>query len=145
MTVFKDSADLKHCIGALYDKAKCDSRIAPRIRNERVVIQFRYNNPIGIVTINASAPPTQPRAFFDVLWGDDTGLSPDIIMSMQADIAHQFWHGKINLLAALARRQIVIDRGPLPKVLKMLPMVAPLYRMYPQVLRELGRMDIILQ
>ena len=47
---------------------------------------------------------------------------PDVEMTMKADIAHQFWHGKINLMAALARRQI-IAKGPIPKILKLLPAV----------------------
>jgi hypothetical protein len=127
----------------LYDKAKCDARIAPKIRDSHLVIQFRYEEPRAVVTINAAAPPTQPGAYFDVLWGDDTGLKPDVEMSMKADIAHQFWHGKINLMTALARRQI-IAKGPIPKILKLLPAVEPMYEMYPRLLREMGRADLVL-
>ncbi|MCU0493015.1 MAG: hypothetical protein MUD01_15610 [Chloroflexaceae bacterium] len=144
MTVFKDAAELRQYVGVLYDRAKADQRIAPKIRDSRMVIQFRYSEPEGIVTINASAPPTQPDALFDVLWGDDTGLKPDVEMSMKADIAHQFWHGKINLMAALTRRQI-IAKGPIPKILKLLPAVEPMYEMYPRILKEMGREDLVLK
>lgn len=144
MSVFKDYDDLHTCIGRLYEAAKSDARIAPKIKDSHLVIQFRYDDPRAIVTINASVPPTQPGAFFDVLWGDDTGLKPDIEMSMKADIAHQFWHGKINLMAALARRQI-IAKGPIPKILKLLPAVEPMYEMYPRLLHELGRDDLVLR
>ena len=64
-------------------------------------------------------------------------------MSMKADIAHQFWHGKINLMTALARRQM-IAKGPIPKILKLLPAVEPMYEMYPRLLREMGRADLVL-
>ncbi|ABQ92812.1 MULTISPECIES: hypothetical protein [unclassified Roseiflexus] len=143
MPVFKDYAELHLCLSTLYDKAKCDARIAPKIRDSHLVIQFRYEEPRAVVTINAAAPPTQPGAYFDVLWGDDTGLKPDVEMSMKADIAHQFWHGKINLMTALARRQI-IAKGPIPKILKLLPAVEPMYEMYPRLLREMGRADLVL-
>jgi hypothetical protein len=143
MPVFKDYAELHHCLSTLYDQAKCDARIAPKIRDSHLVIQFRYEDPRAVVTINAAAPPTQPGAYFDVLWGDDTGLKPDVEMSMKADIAHQFWHGKINLMTALARRQI-IAKGPIPKILKLLPAVEPMYEMYPRLLREMGRADLVL-
>lgn len=144
MAIFKDSADLLACMGRLYDESKRDSRIAPKIKASNLVIQFRYDDPHATVTINAAAPPSQPGAYFDVLWGDDTGLKPDVEMTMKADIAHQFWHGKINLMAALARRQIVA-KGPIPKILKLLPAVEPMYQMYPQLLHELGRDDLIIK
>ncbi len=103
MGVFKDYDELYACIGKLFDEAKRDSRIAPKIKDSHLIIQFRYDDPKGIVTINAAAPPTQQGAYFDVLWGDDTGLKPNVEMSMKADIAHQFWHGKINLSACCVR------------------------------------------
>jgi hypothetical protein len=144
MAVFKDEAELRHYIGELYDRAKCDPAVATKIRDSKLVIQFRYDAPRGIVTINAAAPPTQPNALFDVLWGDDIGLKPDIEMSMKADVAHQFWHGKVNLMAALTRRQI-IAKGPIPKILKLLPAVEPMYTMYPALLQEMGRDDLVIK
>jgi len=65
-------------------------------------------------------------------------------MSMKADVAHQFWHGKVNLMAALTRRQIVA-KGPIPKILRLLPAVEPVYELYPKLLRELGREDLVLK
>jgi hypothetical protein len=130
-------------MGRLYDVAKSDSRIAPKIKASNLVIQFRYTEPNATVTINAAAPPTQPGAYFDVLW-NDTQLKPDVEMTMKADVAHQFWHGKINLMAALARRQI-IAKGPIPKILKLLPAVEPMYEMYPTILHELGRDDLVVK
>jgi len=142
MAVFKDYDELYTCMGRLYDEAKRDSRIAPKIKDSHLVIQFRYDEPNAIVTINAAAPPSQEGAYFDVLWGD-TGLKPDVEMSMKADVAHKFWHGKINLMAALARRQI-IAKGPIPKILKLLPAVEPMYEMYPRLLREMDRTDLVI-
>lgn len=144
MSVFKSYDELYSYFGRLYDQAKGDSRVAPKIKDSNLVIQFRYDEPKAIVTINAAKPPTQPNAYFDVLWGDDTGLKPDIEMSMKADVAHQFWHGKVNLMAALARRQIVA-KGPIPKILKLLPAVEPMYEMYPRILREMGREDLVIK
>lgn len=143
MGTFKSADELRLYIGKLYDEAKCDSRIASKIKDSGLIIQFRYEEPHGVVTMNTPSPPTQPGAYFDVLWGENTGLKPDVEMSMKADIAHQFWHGKINLMAALARRQI-IAKGPIPKILKLLPAVEPMYQIYPRLLREMGRTDLVI-
>ena len=63
---------------------------------------------------------------------------------MKADVAHAFWQGKVNLLGAIAKRDIVVQ-GPLPKVLKLLPAVEPLYKVYPALLREKGFGNLVLK
>lgn len=143
MAYFKDEAELRAIIGMLYDRVKTDPAIAPRICDGKIIIQFRYTEPAGVVTINAATPPTQPGAFCDVLWGSDTGLKPDVEMLMKADVAHQFWHGKINLMVALTRRQI-IAKGPIPKILRLLPAIEPVYALYPKLLRTIDRTDLVL-
>jgi hypothetical protein len=143
MAYFKDEAELRQIIGMLYDRVKVDPAVAPRIRDGKIIVQFRYTEPAGVVTINAATPPTQPEAFYDVVWGEQPGLKPDIEMNMKADVAHQFWHGKVNLMAALTRRQI-IAKGPIPKILKLLPAVEPVYALYPKMLREIGREDLVI-
>jgi hypothetical protein len=142
MTYFKDADELRLVLGALYDRIKCDAQIAPRIAAGRIVIRFSYTQPHGIVTINAAAPATQPGAFCDVFWGDNP-LKPDVELAMPADVAHRFWHGKVNLVAALARREMTAQ-GPIAKILKLLPAVAPVYTLYPVLLREVGRSDLVL-
>jgi hypothetical protein len=142
MAYFKDESELKLILGQLYDRVKSDPRMGPKICEGKIVIRFRYDEPHGIVTIDAANPPKQPGAYCDVTWGDSP-LKPDVEMSMRADVAHVFWHGKVNLMAALTRRQI-IAKGPIPKILKLLPAVQPVYVMYPRLLREIGREDLAL-
>ena len=144
MAVFQTFDDLYTALGHLYDTVKCDPRIATEIKASGLNIQFRYHDPDAVATILAGRVPTQAGALFDVVWGEQAAFQPDVEMSMNADVAHQFWQGKVNLMAALARRQIVA-KGPIPKILKLLPAVAPMYEMYPQILREIGRSDLVLR
>jgi hypothetical protein len=65
-------------------------------------------------------------------------------MSMKADVSHAFWHGKVNLVSALSKKQIVAE-GPIPKILKLLPAVQPLYKEYPKLLKEKGYSDLVLK
>ena len=144
MAVFNSAEELKEYLGALYDEAKNDGEVAPKIKASGLAIQFRYEEPEGIVTILADRPPTQPDAYFDVVWGELTDVKPDVTMSMKAEIAHRFWHGAVNLMAALTRRQIVA-KGPIPKIIKLLPAITPMYEMYPRLLREKGREDLVVK
>jgi hypothetical protein len=143
MGVFRDSEQFYECVGELMDRAKCDPGVGTKIAKSGIVIQFRYTEPDAVTTINAREKPTQPGAFVDVIHGP-CNLKPDVIMTMKADVSHAFWHGKVNLMAALAKKEIVAQ-GPIPKILKLLPAVQPLYKVYPALLKEKGYESMILK
>lgn len=143
MPVFRDSKQFYETVGELMDRAKKDPNIGPKIAKSGLVIQFRYTEPDAQTTINAKIKPTQTGSFVDVHHGA-TSLKPDVVMTMKADVSHAFWHGKVNLLGAIAKKDIVLD-GPLPKILKLLPAVEPLYKIYPALLREKGFTNLVLK
>jgi len=136
MSVFRDAKQFYECVGELMDRAKTDPQIGGKIAKSGIVIQFVYTDPDAMTTINAKDKPTQPSAYIDVIHGA-CKLKPDVVMTMKADTAHAFWHGKVNLVAALSKKEIVA-KGPIPKILKLLPAVQPLYKIYPELLREKG-------
>lgn len=143
MAVFKDSKQFYATIGELMDRAKTDPNVGPKIAKSGIVIQFKYTDPEAMTTINAKDKPTQAGAFVDVTHGPNA-LKPDVTMTMKADVAHAFWHGKVNLVAALAKKDIVAV-GPIPKILKLLPAVEPLYKTYPALLKEKGLGNLALK
>lgn len=143
MGVFRDSSHFYECVGELMDRAKVNPQVGPKIAKSGIIIQFRYTNPDAVTTVNAKDKPTQPNAYADVIHGP-TDLKPDVVMTMKADTAHAFWHGKVNLLAALAKKEIVAQ-GPIPKILKLLPAVEPLYKEYPVLLREKGYASMVMK
>jgi len=136
MSVFRDADHFYACVGELMDRAKKDPQVGPKISKSGIVIQFRYSDPEAMTTVNGRDQPLQQGAFVDVIHGP-CSLRPDVVMTMKADIAHAFWHGKINLMSALAKREIIVT-GPVPKILRLLPAVEPLYKVYPVLLSEKG-------
>jgi hypothetical protein len=143
MTVFRDVNQFYDTVGALMDYAKTDKQVGSKIAASGIVIQFRYTDPDAVTTVNAKDKPTQPGAYVDVINGP-SDLRPDVTLSMKADVAHAFWHGKVNLMGALAKRDIVAQ-GPMAKVLKLLPAVEPLYKIYPNLLRERGYPELVMK
>ena len=143
MSVFKDSKQFYECVGELMDRAKKDPQVGPKIAKSGIIIQFRYTDPDALTTVNGKDKPTQAGAFCDVFQGPNN-LHPDVVMTMKADVAHAFWHGKVNLLTALAKKEIIAD-GPIPKIIKLLPAVQPLYKVYPALLREKGYPNLVLK
>jgi hypothetical protein len=63
-------------------------------------------------------------------------------MSMDADTAHRFWLGKVNVTVALARGQMKA-KGPVAKILKLVPLVKPVFPRYRKMLEEGQRQDLL--
>lgn len=135
--VFEDSDMAYDILMGFYEQLREDPRIGPALEKTGLCIQFRYANPDAIITIDASGDETQ------LIQGEFEG-EPEVTMSMNADFAHKFWHGKANLVTALTRRQVKA-KGNVPKTLKLLPILKPAYDLYPAYLREKGLEDLILK
>lgn len=141
MGVFQNTQQVYDTIGELMERAKTDAVIGQKIAKSKVIIQFKYTDPDAVTTVNAKDKPTQPGAYVDVINGP-TNLKPDIEMTMAADVAHHFWQGKVNLVEALAKKKIILKGNQL-KVLGLLPAVEPLYKKYPELLKEKGYANLI--
>ena len=71
----------------------------------------------------------------------DTVLEPEVIMTMDADTAHKFWLGKVNVTMALAKGQMKA-KGPVAKILKLVPLAKSAFPRYRQMLADAGRADL---
>ena len=56
-------------------------------------------------------------------------MEPEVVMTMDADTAHRFWLGKVNVTVALARGQMKA-KGPVAKILKLVPLTKPVFPRY---------------
>jgi putative sterol carrier protein len=69
-------------------------------------------------------------------------MEPDVVMSMAADTAHKFWLGQVNVTVAMARGQIKA-KGPVAKILKLVPLTKPVFPRYKAQLEKQGRTDLV--
>ena len=104
--------------------------VADKLLASKLIIRFTYADPDVVIVVDCSGDKMDVRT-------GDTETKAEVEMSMSADIAHKFWFGKVNLMAALTRRQMVA-KGPIPKILKLLPAIKPTYTMYPKYLEDNG-------
>lgn len=134
--VFKDSDQLYDVLIGFYELLKADPVLGPTLLKTGLCVQFVYNNPSGTITIDATGEA------LEIISGEFSG-TPEVTMTMDADFAHRFWHGKANLVSALTRK-LVVAKGNVPKTLKLLPILKPAYRLYPQYLKDKGLSDLIM-
>jgi hypothetical protein len=143
MAVFQDSQQFYATVGELLRQAACDPGIGASVARAEIIVQFCYVDPPAQITLKAKDRPTQPDAYFDVIFGP-SDLKPDVVMTMSADLAHEFWQGRLNLFSALARGQVQAT-GSVDKVLRLVPAAEPLYQRYLTLLRDRGLEHLILK
>jgi putative sterol carrier protein len=136
LAYFKDDQEVYQYLGKLFQDLADDDELAPKFRKANTIVQYQYRNPESQITVK-------------LLDGEDgqvdlgpTELAPEVIMSMEADTAHKFWLGKVNVTVALARGQIKA-KGPVAKILKLVPLVKPVFPRYKAQLEDAGREDLV--
>jgi hypothetical protein len=144
MSYFKDSQECDQILGGFFRKmsegvAGKDPvllEIQRKMAEMGLIVKFVWREPVLSLTLDFTKDP------FGVYANDET-INPTATFTLTADNGHKFWHGQINLAKALTTKTIVA-RGPIPKILKLLPVIEPMYKRYPMYLKDIGRADLAL-
>ncbi|HSJ18932.1 MAG TPA: SCP2 sterol-binding domain-containing protein [Solirubrobacterales bacterium] len=135
MAYFKNAQDVYDTIGKLFVDLADDEELGPKFRKADTIVRYEFTDPDSRITVRLQ--PDQPG---EVDFGD-SDMEPDVVMSMAADTAHRFWLGQVNVTVAMARGQIKA-KGPVAKILKLVPMTKPVFPRYKKQLEEQGRTDL---
>ena len=136
MPYFKDADEVYAYIGRLFEELADDDELAPKFQKANTIVQYQYREPESQITVK-------------LVEGEEgqvdcgtTTLEPEVVMTMDADTAHRFWLGKVNVTVALARGQMKA-KGPVAKILKLVPLVKPVFPRYRAILEEADRRDLL--
>jgi putative sterol carrier protein len=133
---FKDADEVYRYIGKLFEDLAEDEELGPKFRKADTIVQYRYRDPESTITVRL-----QDGKDGQVDNGETT-MEPEVVMMMDADTAHRFWLGKVNVTVALARGQIKA-KGPVAKILKLVPLTKPIFPRYRKMLEDAGREDLL--
>jgi putative sterol carrier protein len=133
---FKDADEVYAYIGKLFEDLAEDDELAPKFSQANTIVQYQYRDPESTITVK-------------LIDGEEgqvdcgaTNMDAEVVMTMDADTAHRFWLGHVNVTVALARGQIKA-KGPVAKILKLVPLVKPVFPRYRRLLKEAGREDLL--
>jgi hypothetical protein len=136
VALFKDPQDVYDTLGKLFVDLASDEELAPQFRRANTIVRYEYTEPESAITVRLQEG--QPG---DVDFGESE-MEPEVTMTMEADTAHRFWLGQVNVTVALARGQIKA-KGPVEKILKLVPLAKPVFPRYKAQLEEQGREDLV--
>lgn len=136
MSIFKDSEQLEKVLYNFFLKIADKNEISSKLMSNKAVLKFNYTDPDLSITIDCSKSD-KPEVFVN-----NTDINPEIELWMNADTAHKFWLGKVNLVMAITKKDIVV-KGSVPKLLMLLPAITPAYKIYPEYLKENGYSELL--
>lgn len=126
--LFADTQHLYRTIGGFFETLTTaeEGQLIHRVGGS---ILFIYHRPEGRMLWTPCPPPGSWPAF-GVTYGEACAAEPPLLTFEQdADTAHRFWLGEIDLVQALARQQLRAI-GPLSRAMKLLPHLDPVYPRY---------------
>ncbi len=135
MGYFADSQEVYDTLGKLFVEIANDDELAPKFRRANTIVRYQYSEPDSAITVRL-----QEGEPGDVDFGESE-MEPEVTMTMSADTAHLFWLGQVNVTVALARGEIKA-KGPVAKILKLVPLAKPVFPRYKAQLEEQGREDL---
>jgi hypothetical protein len=136
MPYFKDAEEVYAHLGKLFQDIVEDDDLGGRFQLADTVVQYRMRRPDSQLTVRV-LKDAEREVDFGV-----TKIEPEVVMAMDADTAHRFWLGAVNVTVALARGQISA-RGPVAKILQLVPLAGPVRDRYRAQLEAAGREDLV--
>jgi len=131
---YKDTEQLYNILVPFFNDLMNNPEIGPKVLASGLIIKFIYHNPEAVIIVHC------PNS--EIIQGDREDIKPDVVMSMNSDVAHRFWLGKVNLMAALTKGDIRA-KGPIPKIMKLIPIIKGAYAIYKNYLTEKGFEELV--
>lgn len=125
MAVFKDAEKMYEVLGGVFKYAITETEFGAKMKEYEITYKFIMHEPEGFIWVSHA----------EVLTGKAADKDSVITMELTGDSAHKFWLKQLSLPVALATKKIK-SKGPIPKVLKILPYLKPVYEKYPEMAKK---------
>ncbi len=127
MAIF-DKEMAKELFGDLWTKMIKETEFGKKLKESGITILFVVKDPDVTMYVDENGP----------LFDDEAKAKiPVVTMQMNGDTVHKYWLKKLNIPKALAMRQIKA-KGPVNKVLQILPLLKPGQELYPEYCKKYG-------
>lgn len=131
MPVFESVEKMQVVLGGLFQNLLTNPDFGAKFIKADIIIKFTISDPGAELWVTPGDGTTGV-----VAWGKQA-IKPTIEMTLSGDTCHRFWLQQVSMPIALAKG-LIKAKGPMPKVLKLLPLLKPAYAAYPDWARSHG-------
>ena len=130
MATFGSAQEVYDTIGAFLEQITKDEELRPKFVAADTSFHVRYTDPTSDMLVDCTVDPP-------VVTMGPGEVPSQIELSMAADTGHEFWKGDLNMALALAKGMVKV-KGPVGKIMKLLPAMRPAFPKYKVFLAERG-------
>jgi len=123
LTTFATANDVYDRIGRVMQELASDPELIPIFQETDTCVRFELHDPESAITVGSRG-----RGPVRVDFGPSE-QEPEVVVSMDADVAHTYLLGELDMTVPLARGQMTAE-GPVTKILAVLPIFEPLLPRY---------------
>ena len=127
MSYFSDADEVYRYLGGVFRTA-AGTEVGPKLASADIDLQVYYSDPDAKVLIRMHGDTIEVEDGAD---NEDA----DVKLFMPADIGDKYWRGEYNLAVGLAKGQVKA-KGPVNKILKLVPLTRPVFPMYREMVAE---------
>ena len=129
---------LYKALNGLTESMAQSPQVQKAVLDTNLVLGMEYKDPLGKFIIDASGDEIVGYA------GEcPAGVEPSVTLHLTADIANRYWQGKTNFMIAMQKGEIR-PVGDLGAILKLVPVLGPLFKVYIDYLKSNGMTDMVL-
>jgi putative sterol carrier protein len=125
MSLFKDTNHMYEFLEDLWKHIVFEAGLGEKMREYGVTYKYILTEPDGYLFVDPD----------NVITGEAANKDAVITMELSGDTVVKFWTKQLSLPVALATRKIK-SKGPIPKVLKMLPALKPVFEIFPEFCKK---------
>jgi hypothetical protein len=134
MAAFGSEDEVYEFLGGVFRLGLDDPDLVAKLEPTGIVLRITYTDPDAVITVDMPGK--------ELHTGAGTGPDPNVELFMTADTGNRFWLGEVVLPVALAKGQ-VRAKGPVAKLLKVLPLAKQMFGPYRELVVAKGRADLL--
>lgn len=131
---YQNAEELYQIFGGMIERIKQNQELTNKLLASKMVVALQVPNLDALITMGLKDEIT-------VTYGP-TNIKPDVISIQNDEIFNKFWQGKVNIMLAMTKGQIRVQ-GAATQMLKLLPVLTPVYQLYTKAIQASGRDDLI--
>ncbi|UCE10309.1 MAG: SCP2 sterol-binding domain-containing protein [Candidatus Thorarchaeota archaeon] len=140
MPFFESTEQFKEVFDRFWELAMEETEVIEKLGKSQIVVRFDIEQPEVHLTINFRDPG--PDGEIGTL-SYNADVEPEITVWSTSETTNKFWQGKLNATVAMAKGQVKMQ-GSIAKALGLLSKIKPLYKFWPEVLKEKGLDSMVL-
>ncbi len=127
MPFFADAAEVEKYLGGVFRIAQ-STPTGPKLATADLDLQMYYADPEAKVLVKMRGDNIEVHEGVE---NEDA----EVKLFMPADVGDKYWRGEYNLAVGLAKGQVKA-KGPVNKILKLVPLTRPVFPMYREMIAE---------